>query len=352
MPVPIPPVPALASRGWGPKLNAIMVALSEDAQSADDVALIAQSIADQKFADVSVDLGDAVTAANVTDGPLTRAAVSEAVAEDAENPETALHDAIVTVAQSITPTGSPYLYEAVTLADARPAAAPGQPVWWLVVDSNPDVTPANMIDGDMVIVRAPQPAFGITVWSDDFARADGPLGTTPVGGLTWALGGTSVAAAVSSGVAKFTAGTAPMTMLVQTSYARTRFEVTMPANNSAGTVAFRYVDVNNRYEINRVSGADPTARLQKIVAGTGTVVKTFTGVSLTGTSHRFIIDDRVLGHLKIYIDSVLVFDETVDTAVSVSALSAEATPSCGGRFITGTSYSSVSWDDAILYRAV
>lgn len=62
MVIDITPAPIL-SKGWGTPTNAALETLAAQAQTADEVAAIASSVADAKFAEVSVDLVDATMTA-------------------------------------------------------------------------------------------------------------------------------------------------------------------------------------------------------------------------------------------------------------------------------------------------
>jgi len=85
--------------------------------------------------------------------------------------------------------------------------------------------------------------------SDNFNRADGPLGTTPVGGKTWATTGTAVMT-VASNQAKVTSGTGIGAVLVPVDGTNGTFKATVkavsgsPATMIAG-LAFRSQDNSN-----------------------------------------------------------------------------------------------------------
>lgn len=106
------------------------------------------------------------------EGRLSEAQLNATFGADAIlNPETPVGDAVLQVAQSVTPTGVPYFFYPESLSDARPVT--DQPVWWNIVSADPDAWPLNAIDGDAVIIRAPEPipfsplqVPGIYVWLD------------------------------------------------------------------------------------------------------------------------------------------------------------------------------------------
>lgn len=188
----------------------------------------------------------------------------------------------------------------------------GGPVdWWT---SLPGGTPMHAVDGDTVTeytaVAPPAPP----VFTDSFARADGPLGVTDTGGLAWATSGAAVWGVRSGRAQIVTAGANPAYAVVRTGSPRGVYQGTVAAQTSTfhAALCFRYVDDANCYVLARTSGSDFTTRLVKRVAGTAAGALVLTGHRIdAGTTIR--IDDTTLGQLRIYFDDVLVYDEATAT---------------------------------------
>lgn|GEM_PF-4473581 len=128
---------------------------------------------------------------------------------------------------------------------------------------------------------------GTIMFSDDFNRADGALGTTSVGAKTWAAEGAGGYSGVIAGnKAKVTGGTTSLGYVVADSgISDGVVKVTasgMDSTRQAG-VLLRYVDANNYVSLlYRVSGSDLHYRLSRRVAGTSTDILALTTLSQPG----------------------------------------------------------------------
>lgn len=276
-------------------------------------------------------------------------------AEAMSNPESALNGATVQVVEGVFGagvTGVPYFFNGALEDSAAARPAWNGVVVWRVFEGDP--TPTNIGPNDEIDEVEAVPLPDVLVWADDFNRANGPLTTTATGGLPYQLiGGTGSVWSVVGNQAALTAGTGGAGgVVVDAGHARTLFEATIATQDAGfyGGVMLRVVDQDNYFALARVSSGDPTTRFVKRIGGVSTDVKVFTGVSLDNAS---VIrdDDRVLGQWKLYIDDVLVFDETVDTAVPVNALTSATKRGfyLGSQNISTTA-DNVRFDDASCYR--
>lgn len=270
---------------------------------------------------------DAFVAAKVADpDSLTGAALSNTYGADAmSNPESPLNGATVEVVESVFGAGVagvPFFFNGA-LDDTNAA----RPAWngvvvWRVFEGDP--APANIGPNDEIDEVEVEPLPDVLVWADDFNRANGALTTTATGGLPYVVfGGAGDAVfGVVGNQAALTAGTGSAGYcLVDSGAARGVLEITVPTQDSGyGGVAFRFQDVQNNFVLSRVSASDFTYRLVKRIGNTVTVVKVFTGVTMA-SGDVIRIDDRVLGALKVYVNGVLQFDQSLDTTVSVNEIS-------------------------------
>jgi hypothetical protein len=86
------------------------------------------------------------------------AAYADATRDSALAAQSAATDALASANQALETAASvPLLFSAPSPTSPRPPAAPGQEVWWKVVSSDPDVPVPYAIDGDIIIVVAPEP---------------------------------------------------------------------------------------------------------------------------------------------------------------------------------------------------
>lgn len=298
---------------------------------------------------------DALLAAYVSTGDETPLAVrqqaSEQIAADMQNPETALQATTLTLVEQRVLEGFPgmplFFNGALSNANvARPNW--GGVVVWRVWAGAP--LPANFAAGDEVDeVEVTTELLA----RDTFARGDGLLGSTPVGGFLWTTAGGGTWGIVSEQVAITATGSTGGYAVINTGVSRTRTRVSIPVQASGypGMTA-RYVDENNHFLVSRVSSSQITYRLTKRIAGTVTDV----GVSTVpiASGDVIVFDDLVVGRLRVSVlkgsDEFVIFDEQT-AGFSVPEL---ATATRVG-FYTGNTSSAVAaarWGTIQVDRAV
>lgn len=272
-----------------------------------------------------------------------------AAADAAGNPETALNSAIVDIVGQVLGGGAPDL---VTVVDARLSPGTARPAGWLgkvqwLVNSG-DPRPINWAAGDFVYAVSAIPLPPATIFADTFTRPDGALGNTSTGTLPWSVGAsTDGNFGIVGGRAAVIAGTGGYACaFVDGGLARTRLSGTLAVNgaDAVGGFAFRWVDVSNHYLLYRVSAAAHNYRLVKRVAGVATNIKTTTHPIVNGD--RVMIDDRVAGELKIYVNGTKIYDQLIDTTVSANDFLTATKSGIYASTTTGTARD-VRWDDVI-----
>lgn len=274
---------------------------------------------------------DAGLATYITSGSTqTRAAlnseVPSIVADAVANPEEELHDAVVQIAYANPNPGIPYEYFIGTTTSAARPAWNGPVRWLTTVEAKPTnvrIAPPTGVAPDSWSYVLPDAAVQL-VWSDNFDRADAStVGTTNVGAKAW----TTVVSSPGDGVlgiasneAKVLSGTGgSVRAVVDSGYARGVTTVVLSNVIVFGLgVVFRHVSLTNAWVIARVSSSNGHYRLVKYVnSATPTQVKEF-DVAMT-SGDVIVVDDSVLGQLKIKINGVTKFDEQVDGAVTENA---------------------------------
>lgn len=152
------------------------------------------------------------------------------------------------------------------------------------------------------------------IFADDFDRADGPLGSTPVGDLTWTIVGNGTPEGfVENGAAGLANGTPSQRSAawVDAGAADGVYRATLATlGEGAGTLLFRYVNLNNQLFLGRSDPVDPLWALSQRVNGTPTRIADST-VPMTDGDHIEIILNGSL--IEITINDTLAVTETVET---------------------------------------
>ena len=266
-------------------------------------------------------------------------------AEAMSNPETPLAGAtqelIDDALDVFSPTDSVKAFDiGATLSTARPSYA--GIIMWLT--SATTGVPLHAAEGDLIARYASVPIETV-VWSDDFDRADGAVGSTPVGVIAWenASAGQSLTVA-SNKAAPSGSGTGAAYFVVPSGTNVGILRATISTQHAGFTgIVWCFSDVSNLMSLARVSSGDLTYRVVKRVAGVTTTVKA-TGVAMA-SGDVIECDTRVEGDMKVTINGVLVYRQTIDTAVSIDA-AAKAGTKHG--FTTGNVTSGINgrWNDA------
>ncbi|WP_153004113.1 hypothetical protein [Microbacterium testaceum] len=284
-------------------------------------------------------------------GAAVQQLASEQTADDMQNPESPLQSRTLTLVEQRVLEGFPGmpLFFNGALSNRNVA----RPNWagvvvWRVWSGAP--LPTNFAAGDEVDeVEVTTELLA----RDTFARGDGLLGSTPVGGFLWTTAGGGTWGIVSEQVAITATGATGGYAVINTGVSRTRTRVSIPVQ-AAGYpgITGRYVDENNHFLVSRVSSSQITYRLTKRIAGTVTDV----GVSTVpiASGDVIVFDDLVVGRLRVSVlkgsDEFVVFDEQT-AGFSVPEL---ATATRVG-FYTGNTSSAVAaarWGTIQVDRAV
>lgn len=235
------------------------------------------------------------------------------------------------------------------LGASRPAGYEALPVnWYTTVVGG---TPTNVIAGDEITVYEASAIVDLLVASDDFNRADGPMGVTPVGLLTWTRFATADGdIAIESNTASVSGGTSGNAFRVVTAPTPRILTVCTVANQvtAYGAMTFRFQDIQNYFVLARVSSTVQQYRLIKRIANVSTDVKVSTIPMATGDV--ISIDDRVLGKLKILINGVTMYDQEVDTAVPATELNTVATVGLYAGTVTAPQ-TNIAWENFSITKA-
>lgn len=267
---------------------------------------------------------------------------AEFIASELANPETASNNAVATMITDALGSFEPadvltIVQHAANASYARPPVE-GRVAWIGTV------VPTNRISGDIVFIadETPIPEDTILV-SDDFNRADGALGSTPVGAKAWTPAGTGAAAAVVSNRLSFTALTSGAGyVFFDAGQANGRFvgKLGSISTGHIGGFVFRYIDTNNQILLSaRVSGSDFHYRLQKRVAGTVTVIQDLDVVSSAGDIIRL---DMTGTTLALFINGVQKWTGTVTELASATKF---------GCYMSGTDFGTTYDDVAFIIPA-
>lgn len=221
---------------------------------------------------------------------------------------------------------------------------PGR-VEWLV--SVPGGEPVNAIEGDLI---GEYPAENPPVFTDNFERANGPLGVTDTGDLTWATQGAASWGVRANRAQIVTSGAGATYAFVRPGVSRGVFQATVTSQTTSfhAAVCFRYQDDANCYILARTSGTDFTTRLVKRISGTQAGSLTLTGHQINaGTVIR--IDDSTVGALKVYFNDVLAYDEATATMKATELTSADGV----GLYLGAgdAPLGAATWDDLTFWGA-
>jgi hypothetical protein len=179
--------------------------------------------------------------------------------------------------------GSTIVYHGTTATAPRPVT--DNAVIWVG-----SVYPLNAVLGDLVPdVEIPaEPAE--VYFSDDYNRANGAPGPTPVGALTGTMSGTATAAIISNALA-FTGITGTAYWFYETGHADGVFRAkvgAVPVGANGVSVVFRYGSATNHLMLVRVASATPNWRLIKRV-GSATAVDVFVSSVPIAANDTFVI---------------------------------------------------------------
>lgn len=292
-----------------------------------------------------------VDGSDTQSGAAVRRQASDQIVDDMANPESPLQSRTLSLVEdrvAVGFPGMPYFFNGALTSNnaARPQWA--GVVVWRIWSGAP--TPANFAAGDEIdeVDVATQ-----LLARDTFARGDGLLGSTPVGGFLWTTSGGGTWGIVSQQVAITATGASAGYAVFNTGVSRTRTKVSIPVG-AAGYPGMtgRYVDDNNHFLVSRVSSTAINYRLTKRIAG----VVSDVGVSSVpiASGDVIVFDDLVLGRLRVTVlkgtTEYVIFDEKT-SGVTVADLS---TATRVGLY-TGNTSSAVSaarWGSIEVERAV
>jgi len=167
------------------------------------------------------------------------------------------------------------------LTIARPTWA--GPIYW--VTTVVGGFPINAIAGDHII-EVSEESY-VAILSDDFNRANGAAGSTPIGAKAWQVDGQAGTTATIASNRLTITGIASSTgnAFVDAGVANGRYKLTIAATgpNHQGAVIFRHVDAANEVILAlRTAAADNRYRIMRRVSGTATVMATLTQLSTDG----------------------------------------------------------------------
>ena len=221
----------------------------------------------------------------------------EALAATLANPESSASGAVTgLITEQLNGLSTAQIpYEHVIGSDLNAARPdwPG-PVWWKTTVVGGD--PVHRINGKDSVYEYVETA--VTLASDDFTRADGALGNTPVGNKAWEVAGSAagVTAAVVNNGLQFTAiATGQGYAVVNAGQANVDFtiRITATVTGYAG-VAIRYIDPSNNLVLARVSGSDVSYRLVSKVGGTSTDIALLGVPMAAGDLVRVVCSDTTI----------------------------------------------------------
>lgn len=208
------------------------------------------------------------------------------------NPESEQNDAIVQVVQGVFGGGTAGMLRVV---DARSGITTPRPtgwsgaVVWLINDGDPN--PTNATGGDFFwVVESSAVPTPTVVFTDDFNRADGAIGSTPVGALPWQTHGSGAVATVDGNRGRLSA-TGAAVALVDAGVADGKFTITnLNASTSLPGIVFRStLGDTSRWLIARGAGGD--SGLWRIVkrVGSTTSIEVFLSTSPIASGDVFEI---------------------------------------------------------------
>lgn len=130
-----------------------------------------------------------------------------------------------------------------------------------------------MIPLGALAAARPAPAGGGVVAFDDFNRANGPLGATPVGGFPWTspVGGIYTILAGQASFSSAPAGRKIAAINTGTSNGRISTDLTLSNATIAG-LCFRYADPNNYWTLQVNNSSDNALHVRKLFQGTFSTV--------------------------------------------------------------------------------
>lgn len=279
----------------------------------------------------------------------------DAAAEAMANPESALQSATLDLiaANAVPPANVPYTYFIGADTGAARPDWPGPVNFQTTVEVKPThirTSPPTGVAPDTWAFVTADPLPDVLIWSDTFTRADGAVGTTEVGGLAYTPAGGG-GWTITGGKLAPTTGSGAGYLIVENSTARTITRVKIDTQSAGyGSFAFRYVDINNRYVIPRIASGTQNYRLVKTTTALGSVDVRTTSIRME-TGDELVIDDRVIGQLKISVfkgaTEYVIFDETIHTSVSVAELATETKVA----FYVGLmSTTAIRFDNVSVYR--
>ena len=338
-PTTLTPTPE-ALAGWTETLESVAAAalvVTEGVSTATEKASTATTAASTATGAASAASGSASDAVAAAGDAGTAAANAEAARDAATLAAgsvpslSQVNDAVAVAVAEYGVIGSTIVYHGATAATPRPATS--NAVIWVG-----SVYPLNAVLGDLVPNVEIPAAPAVVYLSDDFNRADGAPGASPVGGITPSVIGTGTLSVLGNAIGWSVLASGTDYVSWDTGQANGVYQITLTAKESANgmSVLFRHSSATNHLLLTRVASGTPNWRLVKRV-GSATAVEV-AGPTTTPVAPvvPIAVNDLIKvtlngSSVKVEINGAVFFNGTITDHVTNTRVGfAGTSPSAGG----------------------